>query len=697
MIRLIFIGLLAALVAQQAQAAEDARADFFVAPNGNDSWSGKVAAANAEKTDGPFATIAAAQRAARQKAQKPVKVLVRGGTYPLSEPLSFTPQDSQTEYAAYPVERPIFSGGVRVIGFTRNDKGHWVVTLPDVAAGKWDFVQLWVNGQRRYRPRLPKKGYYKIADTLQPSPRAEGKGFDRFKFAAGDVKADWHNLPDVELLVTQSWTMARMRVLSVEPDAQMVNFTGRTRGTQQYSSLRKDWPYLVENVKEALSEPGEWYLDRKTGQLTYIPIPGEQIDTAEVIAPKIERLVTISGTDSAPVQKLVLKGLTFAHGNWTTPPDGNNYPQAEINLGGAITLTRTRDCLIDSCDVLGVGVYAIDIAANNQRARVENCVLSDLGAGGVKIGLTRYERDEAKLTSHNTVKNCLITHGGRLHPAAVGLWVGHSPHNELVHNEISDFYYTGISVGWSWGYNPAGAHHNTIAHNHVHTLGQGVLSDMGGIYTLGLSDGTVIHHNLFHDIKAYDYGGWGIYFDEGTTNMLAHDNVVYNTKTGGFHQHYGRDNVVRNNIFAFSATDQLQRTRPEPHKSFTFEGNIVYWKTGTLLGSNWSDIDKYTMARNVYWRTDGQPIVFARVKGKDGKDRRLTLEEWQAAGQDRGSIVADPMFAEPDKGDFTLKEGSPALKLGFKPIDLTTVGPAKEVLARRPKAGPPAFPTGMSR
>ena len=249
----------------------------------------------------------------------------------------------------------------------------------------------------------------------------------------------------------------------------------------------------------------------------------------------------------------------------------------------------------------------------------------------MKIGLTRFEKDETKSTSHNIIRNCLITQAGRLHPAAIGVWVGHSPHNVIEHNEISDLYYTGISLGWSWGYDPAGAHHNTIAHNHVHTIGQGVLSDMGGIYTLGLSEGTSIRHNLFHDILSFDYGGWGIYFDEGTTHMTAENNVVYNTRTGGFHQHYGKENVVRNNIFANSATDQIQRTRPEPHLSFTFERNIVYWTTGgKLLGSNWGD-DKFALDRNVYWRADGKPFDFAGMSFEDWRARksRTQTQSWR--------------------------------------------------------------------
>jgi parallel beta-helix repeat protein len=350
-----------------------------------------------------------------------------------------------------------------------------------------------------------------------------------------------------------------------------------------------------------------------------------------------------------------------------------------VNLGGAISLSDARDCAIESCTVRGVGIYAIDIADNCHGNRIENCTLTDLGAGGIKIGLTHFEQNPELITDRQIIRNNIIAHGGRLHPAAIGVWIGHSPNNLVEHNDIFDFYYTGVSVGWSWGYAPCGSHHNTIAWNHIYNIGQRVLSDMGGIYTLGLAPGSILHHNLIHDVQSFDYGGWGIYFDEGTSEMSAENNIVYNTKTGGFHQHYGKENIVRNNIFAFAKDQQLQRSRMEPHRSFTFEHNIVYWKSGPLLGSQWGD-DKYLLDHNLYWRTDGKPIDFAG----------MPLAKWQAKGMDQHSIVLDPMFEDPEKGNFKLKAGSPASQIEFKPIDMSGVGASR---VPRPADVTAAFPT----
>ncbi|HVK06401.1 MAG TPA: right-handed parallel beta-helix repeat-containing protein, partial [Armatimonadaceae bacterium] len=681
-----------AVIACAPSDAAPPKADFFVAPTGRDSWSGTLSAPNAARSDGPFATVARAQKAVRGRkrpgGRPAATVLVRGGFYPLSETLVFTPEDGGTRdapvtYAAYPGETPVLSGGVRLGGFRRVSTNRWEVTIPEVAAGRWHFGQLYVNGGRRYRPRLPKSGYYFVAAEAPSTPEQAGKGFDRFRYRDGDLRADWTNRDDIEVLPFQVWTMSRFRIKALDESARVVTFTRGTRNAAGFSKMDAGKRYLVENVAEALSEPGEWYLDRKTGVLSYLPKQGEKPESVEVVAPRLERLLEVRGDPAKRqwVQGLVFRGLTFAHAAWQIPPDGNSYPQAEIGIGGALSVRGGRDVAFEKCVIRSVGGYGVEIADGSQRVRLAGCALYDLGAGGVKIGETRFVADEELATSHNAVTDCYLAYGGRLHPSAVGVWIGHSAHNTIDHNDIFDFYYTGISPGWSWGYGPSGAHHNRIANNHIHKIGQGILSDMGGIYTLGVSPGTVLEGNRIHDVQSFDYGGWGIYFDEGSTGIVARNNVAYNTKSAPFHQHYGTDNLVENNIFAFGREAQLMRTRadnnnqPEPDKrgalSFTLRRNVVLWKEGPLLGSNWSG-DNFALERNLYWHAGGQPVRF--VGGAD-------LAAWQARGFDRGSAVADPLFVAPEKGDFRLKPGSPARQIGFRPIDTGAVGPRPGALA----------------
>ncbi len=190
---------------------------------------------------------------------------------------------------------------------------------------------------------------------------------------------------------------------------------------------------------------------------------------------------------------------------------------------------------------------------------------------------------------------------------------------------------------------------------------------MGGIYTLGVQPRTVIRSNLFHDIAGLKYGGWGIYLDEGSTNILVENNIVYNTTHGGFHQHYGLENMIRNNIFAFGRDAQIQRSRAESHLSFTFERNIVYWREGELLAGSWVDRN-FFLDNNVYWHIGAGGFKFAG----------FSWSEWQNMGFDTHSLIADPLFVDPDSGDFTIKPESPALSLGFISIDITKTGVVTE-------------------
>ena len=352
---------------------------------------------------------------------------------------------------------------------------------------------------------------------------------------------------------------------------------------------------------------------------------------------------------------------------------------------------------IEDCEIGHVGTYAVWFRRGCRDDLIRHCHLHDLGAGGIRLGETAIRPEERDRTSHITVDNNIIHRGGRIFPCAVGLWIGQSGDNRVTHNEIADLYHIGISAGWTWGYGQNLVKRNTLAFNHVHCIGQGVLSDMGGIYTMGLSEGTVVANNVLHDIYAYSYGGWGLYTDEGCTGILFENNLVYDTKSGGFHQHYGTENVVRNNIFAFSKTRQLAFTRRRPNLSFTLEKNIVYWSgtdealdgaewpgpmmesavyrnkrwvflldgaehRGQLIGRAW-DRGPYIARNNWYWN-DGGKVTF----------RGQSLAEWQAKGHEQGTQIVDPLFVDPARRNFRLRPESPVLQAGFKPFDPAAAG-----------------------
>jgi hypothetical protein len=668
-------GVILTLLSGQSTASE---ADIYVSTYGKDKWSGRIPEPAKDGTDGPIASLRRAKlRVAELRRQQPGRdrpliVSIRGGIYHLNEPLKLGPEDSGTEesptiYQAFGGERPVLSGGVRITNWQITPEGAWRTTLDEVRSGGWSFAQLFADDQRRYRPRLPERGYNHIAEQL-------GRG--AFRFADDDIRAEWANLDDVEVLAFHDWAVSRMRIRSVVAAERRVVFTHPS-----WTDLAKDHRYLVDNVREALRDPGQWYLDRPVGLLTYIPKVGEQPDQAVVIAPRLEQVLVLQGDLARKiwVQHIQFRGLTFAHTNWNLPITGQDFAQAEIGLNAAIEVVGSRDVVFEGCVVRHVGGYGMAFGSGSRNNRVEGCELVDLAGGGVKIGhagfgtwdqILHIPEDSEMRVSHHIIRNCLIAHGGRLHTGAVGVWIGQSSYNTVEHNDIFDFYQTGISVGWTWGYGPSDAHHNDIGFNHVHTLGQRVTSDMGGIYTLGIQPGTVVHDNHVHDVQSFGYGGWGLYTDEGSTDIVMQRNLVHHTKTGGFYQHYGKENRIQNNIFAFASEVQLQATKPEPHVSFYFERNIVYCDNDSaLIGgcrSAWKPCDiNVRFDHNIYWNV-AESSVFPG---------NFNLGQWSTKwGQDEHSLVADPLFADAKNGNFQLGPDSPARAVGFQPFDAMKAG-----------------------
>lgn len=331
---------------------------------------------------------------------------------------------------------------------------------------------------------------------------------------------------------------------------------------------------------------------------------------------------------------------------------------------------------LTDCEIAHTGLYGVWFRDDCSGCRVEKSYLHDLGAGGIRIGALQ----EGQQTSGNAVENCIIRDAGKVFPCAVGVLIGFSGDNTILHNEISYMPYTGVSVGWRWGYAASEAKRNHVEFNHIHDIGNGLLSDMGGIYTLGPSEGSVLRGNCIHDILSYDYGGWGLYNDEGSTGMLLEDNLVYRTTSGGYHEHYGKENIIRNNIFAFARDQQLQFTRPESHVSFHFTNNIVLWEKGPLWTGGSQGKGNYEVDRNILWPAGGGDIV-SYGQG---------FADWQKSGKDVNSLVADPLFVDPTHGDFHFKDSSVAAKIGFKPFDVTAAGVTGDEAWRKLAAQAPA-------
>jgi hypothetical protein len=351
--------------------------------------------------------------------------------------------------------------------------------------------------------------------------------------------------------------------------------------------------------------------------------------------------------------------------------------QGAADVPGVIYMQGARNCSIENCHVANVGWYAVDLADGCRGNRVVGNEIVDVGAGGVKINGASYDEPGCLRTGNNRVTDNHMHELGRVYYSAIGVLSMHSYGNVISHNHIHDLYYSGISCGWVWGYRPSISRDNIIEKNHIHDLGQGLLSDMGGIYTLGVQPGTVLRGNLIHDVEKLNYGAWCIYPDEGSSHLLIENNVCYRTNGEIFHQHYGRENIVRNNIFAFGGESLTAHGRADlQHKAFSFERNVMITDERPIFKGGYGARLKDRNLRsdlNLLWDVGGEPLSFT-----DGEET-VDLEGWRELGHDRHSPVADPLCTDPENDDFTLAEDSPAiLEIGFEPVDLSDVGVREE-------------------
>jgi hypothetical protein len=654
----------------------------YVSPQGSDEAMGT--------SKQPLATLAGARDRVRQLRQsgalrEAVTVEFADGEYVFAKPVVFEPEDSGTPespmtYTAAKGAKPVFFGGKRLPPFEVGADGVWRTRVGPA----FRFEQLYLNGRRAVRARSPNSFYYYMQ---APAPYGydplTGKAADlshRAFIAAPEDLAPLagksrEELSDVMVTVYHAWEASQAHVQAVEPA------TGRmvVTGSSPWSFF--NWGtylprYHIENFKEALDAPGEWFLDR-AGTLSYLPLPGEKPGKTEAVAPVTEAFLKVKGDAMKGqwISDLTFSGLTFLYAAYRLPEIGRGDGQAAVSQPAAVELDGARRVAFRDCVFAHVGTHGLWFRKGCREDTVERSHLFDLGGGAVRIGDSKWSRSELpdKLTGQIVVDNNILHGGGRLFHGATGVWIGHASDVQVTHNDIGDFLYTGISMGWTWGYQETATHRNTLAFNHIHHLGWGVLSDMGGIYTLGRSDGSCISNNVIHDVYSYDYtgrGGWGLYTDEGSARMVFENNLIHHTKTGNIHQHYGRENVFRNNILAYSMDGQIQRSRIEEHTAFFFTNNIVYWDNASAAfwrghaGAAGTVTDVVVNA-NIYWN----PAGIASNAFNCG-----SWESWRAAGQDAQSKIVDPLFRNAAKGDFRFRLFSPAVKAGFRPIDSAQAG-----------------------
>jgi hypothetical protein len=572
-----FLGLLALLLppagalhpARGAEAAADA--DFYVAPGGDDGHPGT-------KSE-PFKTLDRARDAVRELIARGltrnVTVHLRGGTYRIGEPVVFGVQDSGSDefsitYAASPGEQPVISGGRPIGGWQANPDGTWTASVADVASGKWRFRELFVNGRRAQRARHPDSGYLRLVRS-GPDRRTS------FEFKPGDVRS-YDDVADVEVVYLHDWSISRVRARSVDESRHTVTLAqpigAGGRGFWLICGFEQHPRYYLENSAAFLDAPGEWHLDERRGVVSYRPRPGETIAAMEAVAPVARQLLVVRGDPESgrPVRNLHFVGLRFEHCAFPLPAGGYAGIQAAFHqyrggeagdrsrteLTPAVFFELAERCRFADGGVAHTGGSAVGFGRASSNNTLVGNRITDVAGNGVMVGENKQRQVDGKpwwqavpgqAASKNLIKNNLIEGCGRVFYGAVGIWVGLANHTTIAHNEVRDHPYTGVSVGWMWNPTPTPCKANIVENNHIHHVMQ-ILSDGGGIYTLGRQPGTVLRGNVIHDVplNAGRAESNGMFLDEGTTDMVIENNVIYNVVRSPLRFHKATVNLVRRNI-----------------------------------------------------------------------------------------------------------------------------------------------------
>lgn len=490
-----------------------------------------------------------------------IVVYLRGGTYRLSATFALTDLDSGSNgyrvmYAAYPGEKPVISGGQSIGGWTAVGNGQYQASV-----GALDFRQLYVNGLRATRARMPKAGsYYKLQSWDEANKR--------IAVNSADV-SNWANLAKVEMVVQQYWAESYMRIASYAVSGGTAYVT--PNATEREIVFPRPYPqkadgqtYHFENAYEFLTDPGEWYLNTATQTLYYIPRPGENIAATDIEAPTLDTLVSIQGSSlSNPAHHIAFTGITFAYTTWMRP---TGYGQLDMQAGqydlsadganhqyvgrppSAVYVRNADSMLFERNTFTNLGATALDLHSGVHDNTVVGNVVTDVSGNGISLGKfsdeavetqTLYNpptspagEDARELATGNTIRNNYISRIGQDYYGSVGIVAGWVRSTSIEHNEIVDLPYSGISVGWGWTYSANAMQGNLIRYNHIHNV-MTMLSDGGGIYTLSNQPGTMIDGNYIHDIVRSPYAGSfpirGIYLDFGSSGMTVQNNVIQNT------------------------------------------------------------------------------------------------------------------------------------------------------------------------
>jgi hypothetical protein len=599
---------------------------FFVSPNPD----------GAERT---FARLQDACQAAHGVgASQPRTIVVQEGDYFIDKPVTLTQDDSGLTIEAAPGAKVCFYGGREVSGWEPDGDGLYAASLPGVKEGTWDFRALIVNSRYCPRARLPETEFFEHLSVFDvPWMSTTGGGWKRkptdrelttMKYKPEDL-GPWLDIRNAEITVYHMWDESLVGVSANDPNSHTLTFSTPSGHPPGAFGVKK---YVVWNVRQGLTRPGQWYLDRTRGKVIYRPLAGEDMSKARVIAPVVTSIITLKGARDNPIRDITIRGLTLSA--TTTPLKAGGFGAGAFE--GAVTASSARDCTFTDLEILNAGGQAITVSGSN--LRVERCRTHHVGACGI-----RFQGDGITIAD-NEVHDVGLTY-----PSAIAL-TGGGKNCQIAHNHIYRTPYSALTCG---------GQDNRIEGNRIHHAMQ-ELHDGAGIYCFG-GKGLVLSGNFIYDIV--DTGGYGAsayYLDEQCENCVVEKNLSIGVVRPS-HNHMAKNNTIRNNVFVTDSDMQITFPRCS---GFAFEKNVLC-AGGEITLDNYEAVVK-----------SGGNVLFS---GR-GKIECRKLDQYNRTGAyalepSDQNLQTDPMLTAYKEGKVEFAPDSPARKLGIEPIDVSDAGP----------------------
>lgn len=700
--------------------------EFYVATTGNN--------ANPGSLNAPLASLSEAQKRIRNikgKSKGPVTVYIRGGIYYLPETIRFGPEDSGTAespitYAAYNDEKVIISGGVELYPKWKKTKNCVLKTKLELLHSEFD--QLFVDGKRQTMARRPD---YKIDNRGVDTGYATGIEepirpirkfvYDPLKFSPNC----WMRPQDAIIHIFQAhyWGNLQWRIRDIDYGSRTIILGegGWQIGTLWYAEranyIKPHSRFYIENVLEELDAPGEWYYDSEAGELYYKPDEGVDVDKAGYVAAgHLQELFIFKGKSEGSVKHINLQDLTIMHTAriFLEPYETRLRGDWAIARLGAIRFDGAEDCSVSNCFFDSVGGNGVFISNYARWVSVIGCHFRQIGESAICLvgnddAVRNLEMHKVRYASHDGIDtipgpgspnypaNCriynnLIYETGIFGKQTAGVYISATEKITVSHNTIYHAPRAGICINdGCWGGHVIEFNdvfqtvRETGDHGPFNSWGrdrywqsyhrEGLPCDMSRSRKFSKLDSrtpTIIQNNRFvHEGRKRS---WGIDLDDGSSNYVVRNNLCLGCSVKlreGFFR------TVENNIF-------VTPFPPAKQCCFKNSGDIIRHNILVDISGNsgWIDIcdPPVEMNLNLYYNFRGEKPVFScnpKSMG-EGFKKRMTMSEWQAQGLDKYSVYADPLFVAPEKGDFSVKLTSPALRLGFKNFPMNQFGTEDE-------------------